>query len=173
MRAGALHPSGEEVASGSDDDDCKVRLLDVMSQGEIACEFEGHQSRIWSLQFHPTLPLLAAGDSHGQVKIWNIDSGHCLKSLSMNGRVRCLRFDAQGKYLVAASDNQDIRLWDMETYTHRLKFYGNTLRVWAIALLPQSQTLVSGDDRGTLKFWSLTSGKSKMNGQPINPDSEP
>jgi predicted DsbA family dithiol-disulfide isomerase len=65
----ALLSDGRTVASASDDKN--VHLWDVETGAHVA-ELSGHDSRVWTVCFHPDGQHLASGSDNGAVLLWNL-----------------------------------------------------------------------------------------------------
>lgn len=68
---------------------------------------------IWSLAFHPIMPMLAAGTNSGEISLWNIETGEVIDRISERFAVTDLHFSNEGNYLVAATSGGFIHFWDM------------------------------------------------------------
>ncbi|MEA5467467.1 CHAT domain-containing protein [Spirulina sp. 06S082] len=71
-----------------------------------------------------------------------------------------LEFSPDGKIL-AANDNQDIKLWNLETGQEMIKLIGHSDKVTCIAFHPQdARILASCSYDKTIKIWRVDTGKS-------------
>jgi WD40 repeat protein len=92
----------------------------------------------------------------------------CLATLRdhTNG-VRSIALSPNGRILASGSDNQTIRLWDIQDGTCQKVLQGHTSRVCAIQFSPievnpspgASTLLVSGSQDETIKLWNPTTGE--------------
>jgi WD40 repeat protein len=64
-----------------------------------------------------------------------------------------------GRRAVSASDDQTLRLWDLETGQTIRRLEGHTGWVRAVAVMPDGRRAVSASYDGTLRLWDLESGK--------------
>jgi F-box and WD-40 domain protein 1/11 len=88
-------------------------LWDIMS-GKQLKSFEGHDRGLACVEFKGD--LIVSGSSDRKIKIWNANTGSCLKTLEgHNALVRALAFDPQNGRLVSASYSGSIRVWDVYT----------------------------------------------------------
>ncbi|MHC5721918.1 MAG: WD40 repeat domain-containing protein, partial [Nostoc sp.] len=46
--------------------------------------FEGHQKVVWSVAFSRDGQMLASGSKDETIKLWNVETGECLKTLRAN-----------------------------------------------------------------------------------------
>lgn len=74
--------------------------------------FKGHDNGITCLQFSDN--ILATGSYDATIKIWNIETGECIRTLEGHqGGVRTLQFD-DGK-LISGSLDKTIKIWNWHT----------------------------------------------------------
>jgi WD40 repeat protein len=109
IRRIAVRPDGQQFATcGSDR---HLRLF--ASTGLPAAGWVGHDHDILALAYHPDGKSLVSGDLFGEVRQWNVADGKQVRTFDCKamyrldriqdvGGVRCLAFDPEGKYLIAA-----------------------------------------------------------------------
>jgi WD40 repeat protein len=61
--------------------------------------FKG-SSWVIALAFNPHDNILASGDINGEVKLWNLDNGKCIRDLQCRNMVNALAFNPEGNILV-------------------------------------------------------------------------
>ncbi|MBD2254561.1 WD40 repeat domain-containing protein [Nostoc parmelioides] len=66
-----------------------------------------------------------------------------------------------GQTLVSASEDQTMKVWNLETAKVTTTLQGHTDTVRAIALTPDDQTLISGSADKTIKIWNFQTLKLK------------
>ena len=77
---------------------------------------EGHTGSIRSVAYNSNGKNLATGSADNTVKLWDIYTGECLKTLhSHTDLVRSVTFSPDGKMLASASRDLTVKLWDVET----------------------------------------------------------
>ena len=81
---------------------------------------------------------------------------HCLTGHT--DAVRSVAFSPNGSQLASGSNDNTIRLWDVDTgiQTHRLT--GHTLSVNSVAFSPDGSQLASGSGDGTIRQWDVDTG---------------
>lgn len=61
---------------------------------------------IWTVDVDPTSKLMASGSSDNTVRLWEVKTGHCLKTCTLPTAVRCVEFNDNGSKLLAVTDER-------------------------------------------------------------------
>jgi WD40 repeat protein len=147
----AFSPDGTVLASGSEDR--TVKLWDVRSQ-TLLQTLEGHQDAVLSVVFDCTGDLLS-GSLDGTIKRWNRQTGCQQTLVGHGGGVWCLALSADGSLLASGSQDQTIKLWEVDRHRCRQTLVGHESWVRSVAIAPDRQTILSGSADGMIKVWSL------------------
>ena len=108
VRAVDVQTSSGLVASGGND-----HLVKLWSpNGESVRQFEGHDSHVYAVCFHPTEDVLLSGDLNGMVHQWEVSTGKLIRKIEAKelhsynkgqqvdyGGVRDIAFSSDGKLL--------------------------------------------------------------------------
>ncbi|MCX6579832.1 MAG: NACHT domain-containing protein [Candidatus Aminicenantes bacterium] len=81
-------------------------------------------------------------------------------NLKHSGSVRACAFLPDGKRVVSASEDNTLKLWDVETGKEIRCFSGHTDSVLSCAALPDGRRVVSASADNTLKLWDVETGKT-------------
>ncbi|ORX39377.1 quinon protein alcohol dehydrogenase-like superfamily [Kockovaella imperatae] len=126
----------------------------------ITKTLKGHASSVMCLQYHTTLtnpsyPVLITGSYDQTVKIWNMETGTVVKTLTGHTRaVRALQFDQM--LLFTGSMDGTVRMWNWRA--------GDCLRVLeahtdgVVALNYNGYLLATGSADTTIHVWNFRSG---------------
>jgi WD40 repeat protein len=118
----------------------------------------GHDDNIWAIAFNPDGSKIVSGSSDRTVKIWDSQTGQCLKTLYGHNRpVLSVTFSPNGKTIASCGGHSIIKLWNIETgecfqtirekASYTIKFNSNGL------------ILASGHTSGIVKLWGTNNGQ--------------
>lgn len=179
INALAISPNSHLFASASQDRTVKIWSIE---EGEVLGILRGHRRGVWSVAFAPSnypsitadsvatasrgLVLTGSGDK--TVKIWSLTDYSCLRTLEghTNSVLKVLflpppltpNTPTKNPRALLASAGGDglVKLWDAQTGDPAATLDNHTDRVWALAVHPDTNTLVSGSADSTVTFWKDT-----------------
>ncbi|POS84569.1 hypothetical protein EPUL_004075 [Erysiphe pulchra] len=112
--------------------------------------FKGHSNGVMCLQLEDN--ILATGSYDLTIKIWNVDTGKCIRTLKGHtAGIRALQFDNQK--LISGSLDQTIRIWNWRTGECVNAYQAHDAGV--IALNFVGNVLASGSMDTTVKVWNF------------------
>ncbi|KAF9359155.1 hypothetical protein BGX26_013008 [Mortierella sp. AD094] len=117
-------------------------------------EFRGHTDGVMCLQFDDS--FLITGSYDNTAKVWNIETGECLRTLKGHALcVRALHFD-EAK-LITGSMDRTLKIWNYHTGQCIRTLQGHTDGV--VSLDFDSRILASGSVDSTIKIWNFATGE--------------
>lgn len=115
-------------------------------------EFVGHKDGVTCLRFNRK--YLVSGSYDATVKVWDIESGTCLRTLTGHLKgVRSLVFDAQK--LITGGLDSTIKVWNYHTGECISTYRGHDDAVSSVDF--SNRTIVSGSADCTVKVWHVDS----------------
>jgi glucose repression regulatory protein TUP1 len=120
--------------------------------------FHGHEQDIYSLDFARNGRHIASGSGDRTVRVWDIESGQNVLTLSIEDGVTTVAISPDGKLVAAGSLDKSVRVWDANTgyLIERLEGPdGHRDSVYSVAFSPNGRELVSGSLDKTIKMWEL------------------
>uniref|UniRef100_A0A6T8K154 Uncharacterized protein n=1 Tax=Hemiselmis andersenii TaxID=464988 RepID=A0A6T8K154_HEMAN len=114
-------PTGTMLASCSDDFSAKVWSV---KQDEPLHDFRLHTKEIYTIKWSPTGPgtknpgkplLLATASFDSTVKLWNIELGECVQTLSRHSEpVYSVAFNPTGDFIASGSFDKCLHVWSVK-----------------------------------------------------------
>jgi WD40 repeat protein len=143
--------------------------------------FFEYGANLHSVAFSPDGKLIASGNWRGEITLWDIATGKCLKTLGKHRKiVNCVAFSPDGKLLASGSTDTTTKIWDLRTgrclrslsnlevlkqrhpdwYKKRLPGDG---AVFFVAFSPDGKLLASAGNVSYLVIWQVKTGKAFSN----------
>jgi WD40 repeat protein len=122
--------------------------------------FSANATQINAIAFSPDGRTLAAGDTNGQIVLWDTASGHQKQTWqALPSWMSALAFSSDGTELAAGSADGLIRVWNIQQDPAALtgSFKGHASQVMQLRFSADGKWLASSDSGGTARAWSLSS----------------
>ncbi|NEU75688.1 protein kinase [Hassallia byssoidea VB512170] len=157
VRAVAISPDGETLASGSNDNTIKLWNLPT---GQIIRTLQWHSDWVCSLAISPDGITLASGSADRNIKLWNLATGWEMSNLDRHSNsVRSVAISPDGVILASGSCDNTIKVWNLATGQQIRTLQGHSYPVNSVAISPDSNIVASGSVDRTIKLWNLATGK--------------
>ncbi|MEH2163789.1 MAG: serine/threonine-protein kinase [Nostoc sp.] len=170
VKSVAFSPDGQILASGSWDK--TIKLWDINTGREI-CTITGHQLQVNSVAFSPQGQILASASYDRTIRLWHIpalesfqteiQNRPCYSLLStLSGHawaVLTVAFSPNGQILATGSDDNTIKLWDVNTGQLICTLVGHSWSVVAVAFTADGETLLSASCDKTVKLWRVSTAE--------------
>ena len=155
----ALSSDGSAVAVG--ETDSRIQVWDSAT-GKTTASFIGHNDgAITALAISPDDKILASGSGYtdGTVKLWGFKTGRPIASLTnhLTKWIAALAFSPDGKRLASGSEDQTIRIWDVNRTEQTEVLRGQWSGIRSLAFLADGRMLASGGKDGAICFWNVGS----------------
>lgn len=162
IRTIAVHPTQPFVITAGDDMTIKLWNWDQNWRNQQT--FEGHVNYIMSLAFNPKDPnTFASACLDRTVKIWSLGSSvpnFTLEAHETKGVNYVDYFPSSDKpYLITASDDRSIKVWDYQTKSTVATLVDHTNNVSFAIVHPELPVIISGSEDNTIKIWNANTYK--------------
>jgi WD40 repeat protein len=132
-----------------------INLWDLKS-GQLQQSLKGHLTAIYSLAFSREGDVLASGDYHGTVKLWDIKEAATEDILRHADNVNCVAFSPHNMTLASGSQSGELTLWDVSKSGSKRPLKHGSPFVTAVSFSPDGNILASSYK--TVKLWNVASG---------------
>ncbi|ODV96815.1 hypothetical protein PACTADRAFT_65370 [Pachysolen tannophilus NRRL Y-2460] len=162
IRAIVVHPTRPYVLTTSDD--LTIKMWNFENNWKLEQVFEGHQHYIMCLAFNPKDPnTFASACIDRTVKIWSLGSSvpnFTLVAHETKG-VNYVEYYPQSDkpYLITASDDRTIKVWDYQTKACIATMEGHLANVSFAIFHPELPLIISGSEDATIKIWNANTYK--------------
>jgi WD40 repeat protein len=152
----AFSVDGEHLAIGEGDG--VIQIWDIRSSQLIRLLRGNENDRIWSLAFSPR-NMLASGSESKAIRLWNIQTGQCLKTLYDHQMVMAVAFSPNGEIVASGSAYRTIKLWKVKTGECIKVLQGHASLVLSVAFSRNGELLVSSSYDRTVRLWDVHTGE--------------
>ncbi|KAL6712101.1 beta transducin [Coniothyrium glycines] len=119
----------------------------------LSVELTGHRNDIRALALSSDDRMLASASSGG-LKIWNVKTQNCLRTLEC-GYALCCAFLPGDKIVVVGTKEGDIELYDIAASSLLDKIPAHEGAVWTMQVHPDGKSLITGSADKSVKFWNF------------------
>ncbi|KAM6503631.1 coatomer subunit alpha-2 [Amanita muscaria] len=127
--------------------------------GVLVDRFEEHEGPVRGVAIHPTRALLATGGDDSKIKVWDIrpQNRRCLFTLHGHlDYVRTVQFHHEMPWILSASDDQTIRIWNSTSRNCIAVLTGHSHYVMSAQFHPKEDLIVSASMDQTVRVWDIS-----------------
>ncbi|WP_299042557.1 AAA-like domain-containing protein [uncultured Thermosynechococcus sp.] len=150
----AIDPQQRYLAAG--DQKGTLYLVDLQHAGKI--QERKTEGEIWSLTFHPHLPLLASTGSAGAIDVWDFEGDRLAYRLHPDaGWLASLKFSANGQLLAAAGESGSVYLWSMQGKRPPKPprvFRAHQRSIVSLSLSPDGEMIATASPDRSVRVWT-------------------
>ncbi|KIK34546.1 hypothetical protein CY34DRAFT_41571, partial [Suillus luteus UH-Slu-Lm8-n1] len=142
--------------------DGSLRLWDLESGAQTGEDWRDNENAgVRTMALSPNGKLVASGDNHGKVRLWDIKTRKIIAKWTRHSDVVCaLCLSADGERVVSGSWDGTARIWDVDSGKNILTIKTGHHWVRAVMYSPSSSRLATaGDKDDAVKIWDAKTGK--------------
>lgn len=155
----ALSPNGEDLVVGFSNH--TFRVLGAVDLSEKLA-VQAHANSVFTLCYHPELPILISGSRDARLKFWDVSRGYELveEVVAHMYAINHVVFSPDHQHFVSCSMDKSIKVWDATHFKllkviDRARHAGHGTSVNKLLWMPHEQTLVSCSDDRTVSLWDI------------------
>ena len=119
----------------------------------LSVDMPGHRTDIRALALSSDDRMLASA-SAGLLKIWNVRTQSCLRTLEC-GQSLCCTFLPGDKIVLVGTKTGELELYDIASSSLIEKFQAHDGAVWTLQVHPDGRSVVTGGADKAAKFWNF------------------
>ncbi|KAF7426148.1 hypothetical protein PC9H_008514 [Pleurotus ostreatus] len=127
--------------------------------GVLVDRFEEHEGPVRGVAIHPTRALLATGGDDYKIKVWDIRPQNRKCLFTLHGHldyVRTVQFHHEMPWILSASDDQTIRIWNSTSRNCIAILTGHSHYVMSAQFHPKDDLIVSASMDQTVRVWDIS-----------------
>ncbi|KAL4254742.1 Coatomer subunit alpha [Abortiporus biennis] len=127
--------------------------------GVLVDRFEEHEGPVRGVAIHPSRALLVTGGDDYKIKVWDIrpQNRRCLYTLHGHlDYVRTVQFHHEMPWILSASDDQTIRIWNSTSRNCIAILTGHSHYVMSAQFHPKEDLVVSASQDQTIRVWDIS-----------------
>ena len=128
----------------------------------FAVELPGHRTDIRAIALSSDDTMLATA-SNGSLKIWNVQTQSCLRTLECGYALSCA-FLPGDRTVVLGNNKGELELFDIASATPLDVVKAHESSIWTLRVQPDGKALASGSADKTVKFWAFETRQQEVPG---------
>ncbi|CAF0718673.1 unnamed protein product [Brachionus calyciflorus] len=128
-----------------------------LNELKVSRTFNGHCDVVNCLVLNNIGNFLISSSYDGTIKLWNRESGHCLRTFTEHTkRVKCIRL-YENKYIISSSNDKTIKIWDYIDNKCVQTLKGPDVITHCLEILENGK-IICGDSDAKIRIWQIDSG---------------
>jgi len=130
----------------------------IRSQEHAVAICRGHTFWVWAISFSPEGGRILSGSMDKTVRLWNAETGACLRVFQQEGLITAAAFAPDGTLFACGGGEQIVYLWSLQGEEPIRAFQGHTGVILSVAFSPDGELLASSGEDRTIRLWEVASG---------------
>ena len=153
--------SGEGIRITADGRIAVIPFLRKWDLETGACLLKGDVSWMNSVDITPDGKRAVSGGADGELLVWNLEDGRCLKTLKGHTRwIKSVSITPDGKLAISGGGDMALRFWDLEAGRCIRTLGGHTGAINCVNIWPNGSRAITAAEDQTIRLWDLEKGES-------------
>ena len=147
-------------------DSCRPPEQPTLAEAKVASEQVAEKaiqlddnSDIITCAFSPNGKWALTGGMQGVVRLWDVETGHCLRVLEGHtGWIGRVDWNADQRHALSCGADHTVRLWDVETGHCLRVLEGHMSSIDCVAWSADGRHALSGSTDDTVRLWDVETG---------------
>ncbi|MCW5946030.1 MAG: WD40 repeat domain-containing protein [Fimbriimonadales bacterium] len=153
----AFAPTGNQLAVGHGD--MTLRIYGAGLKLERTLRQEGRAFALQSVAYNPKGGSIAGGAENGRITIWNLSNNTQFSLTGHSRAVNNLSFNKAGTRLMSTSDDDTVRIWDLNTRQTVLTIRGNGVNLYGAEFTSDGTKVVVGTLGKGMSIYNASNGQ--------------
>ena len=125
-------------------------------------DLPGHRSEVKVVAISSDSKMILSSSAES-IKIWNSDSGVCVRTLECEN-VLCAQFVLSNEYVLAGTKDGTLRVFEIATGNEADPVAAHSASIWSIAMRPDRKGFATGSADKSVKFWEFKNSSTRAEG---------
>ena len=159
LRTIAIDSSKGDLALGFSDFNIKILHVKTL---EERISYQAHENSVFTLSYHPELPILISAGRDSRLKFWDVDRNYVAveEIVAHIYAINHVTFSPDKQHFVTCSMDKAIKVWDSKglkllKVIDKARHAGHASSVNKLLWMDHEQTLVSCSDDQTISLWGI------------------
>lgn len=121
----------------------------------FALELPGHRTDVRAVALSSDNQLLASVCGSGQLKIWNVRTGRCIRTLPVSAFALCVTWLPGDRYVLVGCKDGTVHSFDVPAGTAVETIEAHAGAVWSVVVHPNGMSAVTCSADKEVKFWEF------------------
>jgi len=142
----------------------KQLIVWSLKSNQLLLEMDGHIGKITAIIVSPDKERIISASEQGEIRVWGSVTGESLQVWSAHKeRINAIAITACGRFLITASSEKILCLWDIDNASQISTFYGvgHDADITDIHISPSGSQVVSASNDKVIRIWDIDTGRSK------------
>lgn len=133
---------------------CALASKEEPSKLVSTIDMQGHRSDIRCVAISNDDEMLVTGSANG-IKIWNIQTGQCIRSMESSGYALSVSFIPGDRHVIVGTKTGELEIFDLGSSELIERVKAHEGPIWSLQVRPDKKGLVTGSADKDVKEWDF------------------